>query len=235
MAILVVCPGCRRRFSVSDQFAGKSGPCPSCKAIIKVPLPTEEVKVHVPESFASGGRTVSGKLATKPIARTETRLRPGFLLGVAGAGLVVLAVTWVLGRTGVFQDRPLAQLVGLLLVSPPLVIAGYSFLRHADDLAPLRGMRLYWRAAICAAAFTGLWWAFEAFGTRFLDAEQFWTWFLVTPPFLVVGALVAFGALDLEFGNGFFLYCFYLLLTIVLRAAAGLGWIWQVAQSSQFP
>ncbi|MEC8508925.1 MAG: MJ0042-type zinc finger domain-containing protein, partial [Planctomycetota bacterium] len=35
MSIRVTCPGCHARFNVSDQFAGKSGPCPKCKKTIQ--------------------------------------------------------------------------------------------------------------------------------------------------------------------------------------------------------
>ena len=39
MSIIVVCPGCKKSFKVSDKYAGKSGACPNpdCKATIKVP------------------------------------------------------------------------------------------------------------------------------------------------------------------------------------------------------
>ena len=85
MSILVVCPGCRKSFKVSDRFAGKSGPCPSCKATIQVPTKSEEVKVHAPTAFADGGRSTTGQLLTKPIARKETRLGPVMAVAI-GAG-----------------------------------------------------------------------------------------------------------------------------------------------------
>ena len=56
MSIVVVCPGCRKSFKVSDKFAGKSGPCPNCKRTLQVPTKAEEVKVHAPEAFAGGGK-----------------------------------------------------------------------------------------------------------------------------------------------------------------------------------
>ena len=59
MAILVVCQGCRARFQVSDQFAGKSGPCPKCKAVIKIPTKSEEVTVH-------GGKTLPAGAVMRP-------------------------------------------------------------------------------------------------------------------------------------------------------------------------
>jgi len=57
-------------------------------------------------------------------------------------------------------------------------------------------------------------------GTR-----ELWTWVFIGPPFLIAGALVALACLDLEFGDGFFHYCFYLLVTMLLRWTAGMGWL----------
>ena len=54
MAILVVCPGCTSRFTVSDQFAGRTGPCPKCKKPITVPTPeAQKVTIHEPERPAA--------------------------------------------------------------------------------------------------------------------------------------------------------------------------------------
>ena len=76
MSIIVVCTECRKSFKVGDKFAGKSGPCPNCKHTIRVPEKSEEVKVHVPEQFAGGGRSKTGKLITKPIVRTNAKFNP---------------------------------------------------------------------------------------------------------------------------------------------------------------
>ena len=94
MAILVVCPGCKKSFNVDDKFAGKTGPCPKCKTKITIPEKQAEVKVHAPEEFSGGGRGVTGKLALKPIARNEARLKPA-MMAVIG-GVVVAAVAWAL-------------------------------------------------------------------------------------------------------------------------------------------
>ena len=37
MAIAVLCPGCKSQFTVSDQYAGRTGPCPKCKKSITIP------------------------------------------------------------------------------------------------------------------------------------------------------------------------------------------------------
>jgi hypothetical protein len=224
MAIPVTCPGCRTRFQVSDQHAGKSGPCPKCKTTIRVPTKEEEVKIQVPEQFVSGGRTVSGGVVFKPIARKEVKFSPMVALGIVGAFLAVLLVTWV--ARGLIQTSALVRALGLLAVSPALVIGAYTFLRD-DELEPHRGRSLYVRAGICAVAYAILWgvygyasaWA-TTDGTR-----ELWTWVFIAPPFLIAGSLVALACLDLEFGDGFFHYSFYLLVTMLLRWTAGMGWL----------
>mgnify|MGYP001212443752 CR=1 FL=1 len=49
MAIDVICSGCLKRFQVSDQFAGRSGPCPGCKTIITIPTLEDQVIIEEPE------------------------------------------------------------------------------------------------------------------------------------------------------------------------------------------
>ncbi|MBN2473577.1 MAG: hypothetical protein JXB62_03135 [Pirellulales bacterium] len=223
MSILVVCPGCHKRFKVSEKFAGKSGTCPSCKGTIRVPTKEEEVKVHAPTAFAEGGRGRSGELLTKPIARRQIRLHPVATVAVAGGVLTVLLVAWAAG--GVLQSNLAVRAVGLLLVSLPLVLAAYTFLRD-EDLEPYRGRSLCVRAAICSAAYVALWAVYGYLAGTVITGEL-WEWLFVVPPFLVAGALIALACLDLDFGSGFFHYGFYLLATVLLRWIAGMGWIWE--------
>jgi hypothetical protein len=212
---------------VSDKFAGKSGPCPHCKTVIRVPTKEEEVKVQEPEAAPPGAR---GAPAPKPILRTETKATPVGILLICVSALVVLIVTAVLGRAEFFVDGAvLKSAIGLLLVSPPLVVAGYSFLRDDEDLSPYRGKVLYLRAAICSVLYIALWGVYSYLSGRVLTGEL-WTWVYVVPPFLVVGASAALATLDLDFGSGFFHYCFYLFATVLLRWLAGLGWVWQIAE-----
>ena len=49
MAIDVICSGCFKRFQVSDQFAGRSGPCPGCKTIISIPTLDDQVIIEEPD------------------------------------------------------------------------------------------------------------------------------------------------------------------------------------------
>jgi len=54
MAIDVICTGCHKRFQVSDQFAGKKGPCPGCQTIIEIPKLEDVVVVHERERTSTG-------------------------------------------------------------------------------------------------------------------------------------------------------------------------------------
>jgi type IV secretory pathway VirB2 component (pilin) len=229
MSILVICPGCKKQFQVSEKFAGKSGPCPQCKAVIKVPKKEEQVVVHTPEQFGSGGRGASGKLALKPIARLEGRLRGRTMALIAVAAVLVLAVTLLGGRQRLFVDHVVVSVMGLLLISPALVIGGYQFLNGSEELERYRGKSLWLRAGICALAYVVLWGLF-IFVLGYVSGPirdgEIWIWFFVAPPFFVVGSLAALSALDLDFSTGFFHYAFYVLVTMLLRWAAGLPSVW---------
>jgi hypothetical protein len=232
MSIIVVCPGCLKSFKVSDKFAGKSGPCPNCKRTLKIPTKEEEVKVHAPEAFADGGKTTAGKLVTKPIARVNARLRP-VATALIGAGiLLVLLATWFGRHLGLFDswklfDIPIAAIIGLLAVSPPLTIAAYEALRD-DEFEPYRGTGLFLRACGCGLAYAALWGVFALLASRGLVTGEWWNWVVVLLPFVGIGGLAATGAFDLEFGDGVFHYSFYLLATALLRWVAGMKWIWDL-------
>lgn len=224
MPIQVLCPKCRSRFQVSEKFAGQSGPCPKCKATIRVPKPSEEVKIHGPEEFASGGRGASGQLITKPIAHTDVKLQPTTVAIIAAIAVTALAVAWLGGR--LFASNLVARVVGLLAVTPPIVLAGYFFLRD-DELEPYRGRALWIRAGICSLAYVLVWWLYAYLAGVFITGEL-WNWLVVLPPVFVLGALSALATLDIDFGSGIFHFFFYVLVTVLLRWAAGMGWIWDV-------
>ncbi len=227
MSILIVCPGCKKSFNVDDKFAGKTGPCPKCKTKITIPEKKAEVKVHAPDEFAGGGKGVTGKLLLKPIARREVQIKP-VVAAVIGGG-VVAAILWALVVRFVAADavslRYLLIGVGLLLVSPPLAVAAYTFLRD-DELEAHRGTQLYIRAAVCAVIYMILWAVFAYVKTR-MGTIELPFWMLVAPPFLGVGAATGKFAFDLETSNGFFHYAFYVIVTMILGAIAGVGSVWQ--------
>jgi hypothetical protein len=224
MSILVVCPSCKKSFQVSEKFAGKTGPCPKCKGTIKVPEKSQEVKIHGGENFSTGGRTVTGQLALKPIARKQTIFKPVMAAAVAGAVVGVVAITLVGRSLGVFGHY-WAETLGLLLLSPVLAVTAYTFLRD-DELEPYRGIALYIRAGACALIYTVLWGLFIFVKTRAEPGDEIWQWFLIVTPFFALGGMTGWLSLDLEPANGFFHYGFYVLVTTMLGWIAGLGWVW---------
>jgi hypothetical protein len=226
MSIIVVCPGCRKRFKVGDKFAGKSGPCPNCKYVIAVPEKSDDFVIHTPKDFEDGGRNPAKQLVLEPIPRLETKFNPLVASAVAFAAASILSGTVVLAKIGVFSGSYYAAALGLIFVSPILAFAAYGFL-YDDEYEPHKGMSLWIRIFICGLSYSILWGIFIHIANMGIT-DEVWGWFFIAPPFLVAGAMVGATSLDLEFGNGFFHYSFYLMATILLRWAAGLGWIWNI-------
>ncbi len=227
MSILVVCPGCKKSFNVDDKFAGKTGPCPKCKTKITIPAKQAEVQIHAPDEFSGGGKGVTGKLLLKPIERQPTRVKPVMAAVVGGAIVAAIAlalvVRFVAPAAGPLHYSLIG--IGLLLVSPPLAMAGYTFLRD-DELEPYRGKQLWIRAAVCASVYVILWAVF-AYVKVSMGSIDLPYWFMVAPPFLLVGAMAGKFSFDLETASGFFHYAFYLAVTMILGAIANLGAVWQ--------
>jgi hypothetical protein len=225
MPIAVICPGCKAQFRVSEKFAGKQGPCPKCKAVITIPAETastDEVVIHAPEEYASGGKGMQGQAVAKPIARAKTRFNPILAVVIGGSAIVTFLVTWLAGEA--IQANRLLLVGGLLVLSPPLAAAGYLFLRNDEDLSPHRGKMLWLRATICGLIYALLWGGFWLLPPTLM--EEYWSMFYLAPPFMILGALAALACLDLDFGDAFFHYCFYLVVTVLLRYTAGFGHPW---------
>lgn len=229
MPILVVCPACKSEFKVSDKFAGKQGPCPKCKAPIKVPdapaaagAPAPEVKIHAPdEPAAKGAKAGTARAALKPITREETKLGRGRLAAIVVAVAACLAAAWF--AAPVWQSSVVLRGLALVVISIPTAAAGYSFLRN-DELEPYRGQSLWLRSTICGLVYTALWCGFYYIPPDMTRTT--FNWFFLAPPFLLIGAGTAFACYDLDFGSGFFHYCFYLVVSLILGAAAGVSMPW---------
>lgn len=54
----VVCPGCRKSFNVKDEFAGRSGKCPACGAVLTIPEKPAREDSEAPPGSAATGVTV---------------------------------------------------------------------------------------------------------------------------------------------------------------------------------
>jgi hypothetical protein len=226
MAIPVICPGCKTAFRVSDKFAGQTGPCPKCKAPIKIPAATGEVKVHGPDA---GPKDAKGRPVFKPISRLDVSISGNLWLIGGGCALVALLAAWMLGGQlrppegkpadfGVFLRRG----IGILLVTPGLCVTGYFFLRDREKLDVLSGRGLWLRTAICTACYLVLWAGYAYVRARYNMPTEVWQLFIILPPMLVLGAFAALGCYELDFGTAFLHYCFHVLVIVVLAYAAGM-------------
>ncbi len=220
MPINVTCPGCHKRFTVSDKFAGQKGPCPNCKATIQIPDKSSEVVVHAPESF--GPKDSSGRAVLKPIFRQETRFSPIAAIAI-GAAVLTLLVVAVMLRS--YEGNVPTWLLGLgaVLLGPPLAYGGYTFLRD-DELEPYRGTELLVRSLVCGLIYAGAWGLYWA-GIVFLnDGESLEIFQMVfaAVPLLAIGAGGAFVSFDFDFGTGLIHFSLYLVVTVLLRLLMGL-------------
>lgn len=227
MPIQVVCPGCKKRFNVSEKFAGKEGPCPSCKTKIKIPEATPEVKIHGPEDEAAGppGSPARGQPVFKPIRREHLTVSPVVLVSVIGGILVVFVAALLIGW-GRGPEKPVPAPIlalGAMLLAPPLAWGGYIFLRD-PELQPYRGTQLYIRVGICAAVYALLWGAFAILKPLWLGGSpvELWHLVIILPALVGCGALAAFASLDLEFTTAAFHYGLYLGVTVLLRVIMNL-------------
>ena len=224
MPIQVTCPKCFKRFQVSDKFAGKTGPCPNCKQQIKVPEKSEEVVIHAPDDGAPKDRT--GKSVLKPLKRKETDVTRKGLLITAGAVLLAIGVALTF-RFAFADGAPIwAAAAGAILLGPPLVWAGYTFVRDSE-LAPYAGSELRNRVLILSAILAALWlvYAFVPSYVMELDApnEMSYLWFgIVFCVMLGMGAAASALSFELEFTSGLAHAGLYFLVTTVLALLSGL-------------
>jgi len=222
MPITVVCPGCHKRFKVSDEHAGKKGPCPKCKTQIKVPDKSDEVVLHEPENF--GPKDTSGRATLKPIERTETKVSLLLTVIIIVTILLTLGVAWMFRpQEGEEVAVPLLAF-GAIILAPGLAWAGYTFLRD-DELEPHRGSALWIRIGACALVYAILW-GLLAFVKSYFEIEivrfDDYTWAIILPIMVAIGSFAAYASLDLEFGTAAIHYGMYLGVTVVLRLIMGL-------------
>ncbi|MEI7461345.1 MAG: hypothetical protein WCK15_18200 [Pirellula sp.] len=222
MPIPVTCPGCLTRFTVSDKYAGKTGPCPKCKKELVVPDKSQEVVVHAPE--VSGPKDSKGVAVLKPLKRAEFKLSKNEM--IVASILFVLSIGFaIFGRVG-FAEPPLWLLVlGVLALSFPLAWIGYTFF-HDDELAEYSGRERLARVGSCAAVFAiswGLYWFLASYlGNKKLadiDSIQFAIFVLIM---FAVGTIGSVLTMELEFGQSLMHYSMYFGVTFLLVLLMGL-------------
>ena len=224
MPIQVTCSKCFKRFQVSDKFAGKSGPCPNCKAQIKVPDKSEEVVVHAPRDDAP--KDSRGVSVLKPIKRQETDITR------TGVALTILAVLAVFGGALAirFWHQPpgtplFAKVAGVVLLAPPLVWAGYQFV-YDPEFEPYRGTELGIRVLILSAIFVAIWFVYAWAPAYVFELDRaaemsYMTLGITLCVMLALGAIASVATFELEFFNGLIHAGLYFVATILLAIVSG--------------
>lgn len=224
MPIQVTCRHCLKRFQVSDKFAGKTGPCPSCKKPIEIPKLEDQVVIHAPVDDAP--KDSKGQSVLKPIKRQETDVtRLGLFLTI-GAIVAVFAFAFIFRFTSEDGAAPIwARLVGLIALAPPLVWSGYSFL-YDQEREPYVGPELRIRVAICSAIFAVLWCVYAFVPSYVLELDQAaqmsWTSFGITLCIMIaLGALASAGTFELEYFSGVIHAGLYFIAIVLLAFTSG--------------
>jgi len=220
MPIPVVCPGCKSRFTVSDQFAGRTGPCPKCKKPITVPANVvKAVTIHEPEPAAAS--SAGGRAPLAPIRRLDQPISAIALTATVAAAALAMVLAWLFRVA--FAPAPIPPWIlaaGGFLVALPCAALGYVGVRDRE-LEPYHGRGYLVRSLACAAVYAGLWCA-----RGLLPAEQtaeMWNWLYLGPLFFIPGVIAAMASFDLDQGRAIAHFSLYAMFTALLRWLAGLS------------
>lgn len=214
MAIQVVCPGCKKRFGVSEKFAGKQGPCPKCKTVITIPAAGEEVKIHEPETLGPKGK--GGRAVLKPIFREETKFSP-VATGIIAGPLLVALILAIIFRAP--EDPSLVKFfIVSLLIAPSLAYAGYIIFRD-NDLEPYRGNKLWTRVGVCALLFASTWGIVALVDELGMGGDGFSMpiMMILLAGMVAIGGGISYVCFDLEYLTGLMHFGMYLVVSILLR------------------
>ncbi len=233
MPIPVVCPSCKARFQVSEQYAGKQGPCPKCKTTITIPKLEEQVVIHAPEEFAGGATTVAkdkkGRSVLKPIQRVKVPLKWLTVAIWVGSLIALLAGTAFVGRTiigneGFTKEGNFAWVwmtLGAALAAAWVVYPAYHVFRDRE-LEGFTGLELIGRLALVSAVYVAMWGFLHLLKEYLIgaDLQLFQLLIFLPAPFLIAG-LSSMAILDLEIPQGVMHFLFFVCLCMLLRVLAG--------------
>jgi hypothetical protein len=221
MPIRVTCPGCHTRFNVSDRFAGQKGPCPKCKAVIRIPAKSEEVVIHAPPE--AGPKDAKGKSVSKPIFRQDLVISPLQWTTILGIVVAIVALA-LLMRLQYDDPRSFPWIIlgiGAVVLAVPVCYAGYGLLRNSE-LGSYLGQELWMRVATCAVIYAALWlsmplanYAMNGYGTA--------TWVIACGFMFGIGGLVGMSIFDFDYLMGTLHYGMYFGGSLLLRWMAGIG------------
>lgn len=209
MSIRVTCTKCHTRFNVSDKFAGKEGPCPKCKTVIRVPDKSEEVVIAAPK--ASGPLDSTGRPVLKPISRKETILS-GVQITLIVASIVGFLIAALVLRIMITEPADFPYwLLGLsaFAIAPALVYVAYAFLRN-QELAPFLGQELWVRVMICSAIYALAWLAMPLGQYAFDGNYEIGSYVLAGIVMFGLGGVTGMFCFDLDYVMGTVHYGLYL-------------------------
>lgn len=224
MPIQVTCPSCLKRFQVSDKFAGKEGPCPNCKKPLRVPDKSEEVVIHAPEDDSP--KDSQGRSVLKPISRKDEVFTRKHALITFGAVLGGVVAAVALRLTSGDDGPPWwTQVLGMVLLAPPLVRVGYNFVRDAE-LAPYVGPELRNRVLLCSGLFAALWLLYAFVPSYVGELNRFAEMSVMAAGIMFfimlgIGAAISVMVFELEFANGMAHAGIYLIVVAALALLAG--------------
>ncbi len=134
MAINITCPGCLKRFQVSDQFAGRSGPCPGCKTMISIPALDDQVVIHEPENRAgaTGANAKLDSITRRPsVFRKMESICIIVLLFLSITVSVLVRIFWS-GAAELHFMHGMVFSLGLFLLAWPAAFVGYGVLKASE-------------------------------------------------------------------------------------------------------
>lgn len=232
MAITVTCPGCHKKFVVSEKFAGKSGPCKYCKTIIHIPkeVPAaEKVVIHGGDSFSSGGKNAEGKLVLKPLERGVKKFNSVRALLVTIGILGALLATFIVGKTINLNENFLIASAGLCVVTPMIVGGLYPLVKKDEMLESIHGFDFYWRTGVISIVYAGMWGILSyLMYTRTLTPQAPTMWAICSIALTLFGIFMCMCFYELEWGNAAFHTLAFICVTLLLRYLAGIVWFSQV-------
>lgn len=224
MAINVTCPSCLKRFTVADEHAGKTGPCPSCKKPITIPKLDEAVVIHAPKP--DGPTDAKGRQVLKTVKKKDAAFDPLVATGVGIVALLTLLAAFLLRGSEQANSWPVLA-GGSLLLGPLVAWAGYGFLRDSE-LEPHSGGVLWLRSAIAGLVFAISWFVYYHLAGQLGESDwqttglQTWQMLIAGGAAIGIATFGSFASLDLEPFMAFFHCALYFILTVLLRVVMAL-------------
>jgi hypothetical protein len=142
-------------------------------------------------------------------------------------GAILLAVAAAIGLRVGMETIPIYIIaLGALLLAPPLVWSGYSFVRDSE-LEPHVGPDLRNRVLILSVILAALWMVYVFVPSYVMEydspAEMSYLWFGIIFAVMVgLGSLASAATFDLEPLNGLTLAGLYFIVAVVLALISGL-------------